>query len=109
MTRFDLLDDRRGILDAFVVGRDDQRHQRQLLVFLVFAVGVETARNPSMRNSFVTEIRTDFHRVGRELDAVNAIFAGHDSILGGEYRTEQADFVNPPRIADHPARAEDVA
>jgi hypothetical protein len=28
-------------------------------------------------------------------------------ILGGEYRTEQADFVNPPRVANYPARAED--
>src|ERR1700735_3658913 len=33
-----------------------------------------------MWNSLEAEVRTDFHGVRRELDAVNAVFAGHDLI-----------------------------
>src|SRR5260370_18748311 len=75
--RLDVLDNRRGILDAFLLRRDDERHERKLCEFLILAVGVQTARNPSMRNSLVAEVRTDLHRIPRKLNPMNVIFASH--------------------------------
>jgi hypothetical protein len=81
MLRLDELDDRRRILDTFVIWRDDQRHQRKLGELLILALGVQTARNPSMRNSLVTEVGTDLHRVRRQFDAVNVVFVAHRIVL----------------------------
>src|SRR5260370_3465536 len=75
--RLDVLDNRRGILDAFLLRRDDERHERKLCEFLILAVGVQTARNPSMRNSLVAEVRTDLHRIRRKLNPVDVVFASH--------------------------------
>ena len=69
------LDDRRRILDALALGRHHQRHQGQLGVFLELGLDRRRARDPVVRQVLETKVRTNLHRVRRELGAEDPV--GH--------------------------------
>ena len=72
---FEALDDGRRILDALAFRRHDQRHQRQLGVFLELGLDRGRARDPVVRQVLETEVRANLHRVRRELGAEDPV--GH--------------------------------
>ena len=67
------LHDRRGVLDARALWRDDQRHERQPRMGVVFGPVLGRARQPVMRDALVAEPAADLHRIGRKLRTENAI------------------------------------
>ncbi len=75
--RLEMLDDRRRVLNARTVRRDDQRDQRQLGVLLEIRLIGRRARQPVVRQSLVAEIRPHLHRIGREFRSEEAEPVAH--------------------------------
>ena len=75
--RLEPLEDGGGILEAFALGGDDQRHERQPGMGVEFSLGVGRSRQPLVGDPLVTKIGPNLRRVRREFRAKDAI-ASHE-------------------------------